>query len=178
MLETQLTDPRTIREIFERHVRTLTHKPARGLLTFATTARRIDGLRCEITDGAARLTAALPASLGGDDTVPSPGMLGRGALASCLVTQISRWAARLDVPLDALEVEVQADIDARGELGIGDDVRPGYGEVRYIVSVRSPASHAAIADLLATAERHNPYLDIFGRPVPLRGSRQINRAGA
>jgi uncharacterized OsmC-like protein len=171
-----MTDPRTIREIFERHVRTLTHKPARGLLTFATTARRVDGLRCEITEGAWRFAAALPANVGGDDTAPGPGMLGRGALASCLVTQISRWAPRLNVPLDALEVEVQADLDARGELGI-DGVRPGYGEVRYIVSVRSPASRAAITDLLATAERYNPYLDIFGQPVPLRGLRRINGEG-
>jgi uncharacterized OsmC-like protein len=172
-LEAQLTDPQTIREIFERHVRTLTHKPARGLLTFATTARRVDGLRCEIEDGRWRLATDVPAKLGGADTAPTPGMLGRGALASCLVTTISCWAARLDIPLDALEVEVQADADARGELGFAG-IRPGYGEVRYTVSVRSPASRAAISDLLATAEHATPYLDIFGRAVPLRGVRRIN----
>ena len=40
-----MTDPRTIKQIFERNVELLTHRPARGLLTFATTARLVDGLR-------------------------------------------------------------------------------------------------------------------------------------
>lgn len=172
-----MTDSQTIRTVFERHVRALTHNPARGFLTFATTARLVDGLRCEIEDGAWLFAADLPVKLGGDDTAPNPGVLGRGALASCLVIAISRWAARLGVPLEALEVEVEADLDARGELGMGDDIRPGYGEVRYTVSVRSPASREAITELLATAERHNPYLDIFGRAVPLRGIRHINGDG-
>ena len=66
--EAYMSDPQTIRGIFERHVRTLTHKPARGLLTFATTARRVDGLRCEIEEGAWRIAADVPVRLGGSDT--------------------------------------------------------------------------------------------------------------
>src|SRR5215475_13262695 len=176
-MEARVADQRTIKQIFERNVELLTHRPARGFLTFATTARLVDGLRCEIEEGAWHLAADMPAKIGGTNSAPSPGVLGRGALASCLVIGLSRWAARLGVPLEALEVEVEADLDARGELGMGDDIRPGYGEVRYTVSVRSPASREAITELLATAERHNPYLDIFGRAVPLRGIRHINGDG-
>jgi uncharacterized OsmC-like protein len=173
-----MTDPQMIRDVFERHVQVLASRPARGQLTFTTTARLVDGLRCEISEGAWRFAADVPVKLGGDDTAPNPGVLGRGALASCLVITISRWAARRGIPIDALEVEVAADLDARGELGIADEIPPGYGEIRYTVSVRSPASLEAITEVLAEAERHTPYLDNFGRAVPLRGIRRINCAGA
>ena len=38
-----------------------------------------------------------------------------------------------------VEVEVQADFDARGELGMGDGIPAGYSEVRYVISIDSPA---------------------------------------
>lgn len=173
-----MTDQQTIRDIIERHVQMLTNKPARGHLTCATTARLVDGLRCEISDGAWRFAADVPVKLGGGETAPPPGVLGRGALASCLLITISRWAAHRNIRLDALEVEVQSDIDARGELGMDDGIPPGYGEVRYTVAIRSPASREAITALLDDAERRTPYLDIFGRAVPMRGIRRIDCTGA
>ena len=173
-----MTDPAAIKQIFERNVELLTRRPARAFLTFATTARLVDGLRCEIEDGAWRLAADMPANIGGTNTAPSPGVFGRGALASCLVIGLSRWAARLGVPLDALEVEVEADLDARGELGMSEQIRPGYGEVRYTISIRSSAPRDRVAELIAMAVRYSPYLDIFGRAVALRGIHHLDGQGA
>jgi hypothetical protein len=82
------------------------------------------------------------------------------------------------VPLDALEVEVEADFDARGELGVGNGVAPGYSEVRYRVSLESPAPREQLDRLLSLAERHSPYLDVFGRPMALRRSVRLNGAEA
>jgi uncharacterized OsmC-like protein len=174
----RVADAQAIKQIFERNVELLTHRPARGFLTFATRARLVDGLRCEIDDGAWRLAADMPAKIGGTDTAPSPGVLGRGALASCLVIGLSRWAARLGVLLDELEVEVEADLDARGELGMSQEIQPGYGEVRYTISIRSSAPRELVDELIATAERHSPYLDIFGRAIALRGIHHVNGEGA
>ena len=84
------------------------------------------------------------------------------------------WAARLGVPLDALEVEVQAEFDARGELGMGDGVPPGYTQVRYVVAIASPAPRVELDRLLAMAERHTPYLDIFGRAIALSRVLRLN----
>ena len=161
-----MADQGAIRAIAERNIQLLAHKPSRGHLTCATKARLVDGLRCEIEEGPWRFAAHMPAKVGGDETAPTPGVLGRGALASCLTIGIAAWAARLDVPLDALEVEVQADFDARGELGMGD-VPAGYSEVRYRVSIESPAGKEKIDQLLDMAERHSPYLDVFGRAMAL-----------
>jgi uncharacterized OsmC-like protein len=166
-------DRLAIREIAERHVRLLAARPERGHLSCATRARLADGLRCEIEEGPWRLAADMPAKVGGGETAPTPGVLGRAALAGCLTIGIAAWAARLGVPVDAVEVEVEADFDARGELGV-EGVPPGYQQVRYTVSIDSPAPRAELDRLLATAERHSPYLDVFGRAIALRRAVRLN----
>lgn len=168
-----MTDTVRIREISERNARLLNQRSDKGHLTGVTTARIDAGLRCVIEEGPWRLAADMPAKAGGDETAPTPGTLGRGALASCLAMGIRVWAARLGLPVAAIEVEVQADFDARGELGIGD-VAPGYREVRRVVSIESPAPRAKLLELLETAERHSPYLDVFQRAQPTRRTVRIN----
>jgi uncharacterized OsmC-like protein len=172
-MEAAMADQLAIREIAERAVQLLAAKPTRGHLTRATKARLLDGLRCEIEEGPWRFAADMPTKVGGDETAPTPGALGRGALASCLTIGIAAWAARLGVPLDAVEVEVQADFDARGELGM-DGVPPGYSEVRYVVSIESPASRDELERLIALAEGTSPYLDVFGRAVALKRALRVN----
>jgi uncharacterized OsmC-like protein len=166
-------DQVAIRQIAERNVRLLAARPDRGHLRCATRARLVDGLRCEIEEGPWRLSADMPAKVGGADSAPTPGVLGRGALAGCLTIGIAAWAARLGVPLDGVEVEVQADFDARGELGMGG-VSPGYSEVRYVVSIESPASHDELQRLIALAEGTSPYLDVFGRAIALKRALRVN----
>jgi len=78
------------------------------------------------------------------------------------------WAARLGVRLDSLEVEIEADYDNRGELGVSTEVPPGYTQVRYIVSVASPAPEADVARLLDTADTFSPYRDVYARAHDVR----------
>jgi uncharacterized OsmC-like protein len=169
-----MADPRTIREITERNVKLLTLKSDRGHLTGVTTARIESGLRCVIEDGPWKLAADMPVKAGGDETAPTPGTLGRGALASCIAMSIALWAARKEIPVDAVQVEVQADFDARGELGMDDRIRAGYKEVRYVISIESPASADVIADLLETAERYSPYVDVFARTQTMKRIVRLN----
>lgn len=170
-----MNNTQRIREIAERNVQLLVSRPGRGHLTGITRARIRDGLRCEISDGPWTLVTDMPGKAGGEDSAPTPGVLGRGALASCLAIGITMWAARLGVPLDSVEVEVQAESDARGELGIGEAV-PGYKEVRRIVRIQSPAPRQILAELVDTAERHSPYLDVFGRAQTMQRVLQVNEA--
>ncbi len=93
-----------------------------------TTVRLKPGLECEVTEGDWRLTVAMSAKSGGTDAGPNPGVLGRGALGSCLALGYAMWGIRLGIPLASLDVEVQADYDSRGELGVDDAVPPGYLE--------------------------------------------------
>ncbi len=169
-----MTDPKTIRDTAERNAKMLAMKPARGHLTEITKARLVDGLRCDIEDGPWKLSADMPVKAGGDGTAPTPGALGRSALASCLVIGIAMWAARREIPIDSLDVEVQTDFDVRGELGVDENVQAGYQDVRYIVSIDSTADAKTLADLIETVERHSPYVDVFTRARSMKRSLRLN----
>ena len=71
-------------------------------------------------------------------------------------------------------MEVECDFNARGELGIGDDPHCGYKEVRYKVSIESPASNQDLENLVGTAERFSPYLAVFSRPQKVVGTLDLN----
>lgn len=161
-------DDRQIRTALERNVKAVTLRPSVGQGTAKTVARLEPGLTCEVTDGPYAFTVGMTEKYGGANAGPNPGVFGRGALASCLAIGYAMWAARLGVPLDALEVEVQADYDVRGELGVDDEVPPGYLEVRYLVTVESPAPEAEVLNVLDTCDRYSSYRDIFARELPLK----------
>jgi uncharacterized OsmC-like protein len=157
-----------IRTVLERNVRAVTLKPAVGRNTARTRVRLKPGLECEVTEGQWALTVAMSEKSGGTNAGPNPGVLGRGALGSCLALGYAMWAARMGVELDSLEVEIEADYDSRGELGISDDVPPGYTEVRYIVTVASHAPEADVQRVIDTADRYSPYRDVFARAHDVR----------
>ena len=170
------TADQAIRTALERNVRAVTLRPAIGQHTKKTHVRLGPGLACEVTEGPWTLTVGVGPGAGGIDAGPSPGVLGRGALGSCLALGYAMWAARLGVPLDALTVEVEADYDSRGELGISDEIPPGYTQVRYTVRVTSPAPEAEVRRLIDTADRHSPYRDVFSRAQDVR--REVHVASA
>lgn len=164
-----------IREALERNVRAVTRMQGIGRGTAHTRARLRPGLECEVTEGPWSLTVAMTEKYGGTNAGPNPGVLGRGALASCLAVGYGMWAARLGVPFDALEVEVEADYDVRGELGVDEAVRPGYTEMRWTVRVESPAPEADVLRVLDRADEVSSYADIFSRGVPLRRTAVIRQ---
>jgi uncharacterized OsmC-like protein len=168
-----MADSATIRAAFQRSVQILTRRPALGRKTDVTRVRLHDGLTCEIEDGDWKLTADLATKSGGNGLGPTPGVFGRAALGSCLAMCYVMWAAELGVPLTEVEVEVQADSDARGMYGVAH-TPPGYQELRYIVSVTSPAAEADIMRILDTAEAHSPYLSVFRQPQNVKREVRIN----
>lgn len=154
-----------IRTAFERNAKAVSLRPSVGQGTAVTTVRLREDLTCEIEDGAWSLTADMSESYGGNARGPDPGVLGRAGLGSCLAMGYAQWAARRNVPIHGLTVEIEADYDARGELGVDDDVSPAYSEVRVVVTVESEAPEAEVCDVLSEAEEHSPWLTVFEEPV-------------
>jgi uncharacterized OsmC-like protein len=155
-------------ETLERNARAVGLRPSLGQKTGKTTVRMKPGLECEITDGPWTLIAGMSANSGGSNAGPGPGTFGRGALGACLAMGYAMWAARFNVPIDALEIEVQADYDIRGELGVTDDVPPGYTQVRYMITITSPAPEADVRNVIDTADKYSPYRDVFARANDIR----------
>ena len=162
-----------IKTAVERSTRAVTLKPAVGQGTAVTRVRLREGLACDIQDGPWTLVAGMTEKYGGSNAGPNPGVLGRAALGSCLAIGYAMWAARLGVPIDSLDIEVQADYDVRGELGVADSVRPGYSEIRYVVTVSSPASAEDVHRWLDTADRFSSWRDNLANAVPIRGERRV-----
>ena len=156
-----------IRRAVERSAKALSLRPALGRATGVSRTRIRAGLTCDIEEGPWKLTADMPASVGGSAAGPTPGVFGRAALGSCLAIGYMMYAATLRVPIAAIEVEVQADYDDGALLGVSD-APPGYLQVRYVVTVESSAPVADVLRVLDEGDAHSPYLDVFGRAQACR----------
>ncbi len=170
-----LHSPEAIREALERNAKAVALRPAVGQGTARTRVTLGPDLACTVDEGQWTLTVGMSEKSGGANAGPNPGVLGRGALGSCLALGYAMWAARLDVPVGSLTVEVEADYDSRGELGVDDTVPPGYLQVRYIVTVESPAPEADVERLIDTADKCSAYLDVFRRAHDVRRDLRITR---
>ena len=113
------------------------------------------------------ITADAPPGLGGVDAAPAAVEVALGALAACLSSGIAANAALFDVPLDALDVDLEADIDLRGLLGHDKSVRNGFSNIRYTVTIQSPAPEDKVRRCKETIDRKSPVLDILTTPVPV-----------
>jgi uncharacterized OsmC-like protein len=167
-----------MRARLERNAQAVSLRPALGQGTARTRVRLKPGLECEIEEGVWKLTAGMGEKSGGTNAGPNPGILGRGALGSCLAIGYAMWAARLGVPIDSLEVEVEADYDSRGELGVDDTVPPGYIQVRYRVIVTSPAPEEDVRRMIDVADRYSSYRDVYARAHDVRRELLINPSKA
>lgn len=161
-----------IRTAFDRCVKVLTQRPSRGRATGVSRTRLRHGLVCEIEEGPWRLTADMPVQVGGTATAPTPGVFGRAAFGSCLAICYMMHAAKLGVPITSIDIEVESDYDDGALFGVGTS-DPGYSEVRYAVTVESPASEAEITRVLDEGDAHSPYLDNFRRGLVCRRSVRI-----
>jgi len=112
--------PDELKVVLERNARALQLRPAIGKGVGKTCVRLRPGLKCEIEDGPWKLTAGVSENSGGTNAGPDPGTFGRGALGSCLAMNYANWAAKLEVPVEAIEVEVEGEYDARGYYGLAD----------------------------------------------------------
>jgi uncharacterized OsmC-like protein len=169
-----MSDESVIKDSLERNLKAVAIRASVGQGTARTVATLGPKLSCIVKEGTHTLTAGMTVNYGGTDAGPTPGALGRAALASCLALGIAMWAARMDVRLEALTVEVEADFDVRGELGIDDTVHPGYGAMRYVIRAKSPAPASRVRAMLDTAIKYSSYIDNFARAVSVTGELHIN----
>lgn len=167
-----------IRRAFERNAKAVELRPSAGRGTAVTTVRLRDGLECQIEDGKWSLTADMSESHGGGGAGPDPGVFGRAGLGSCLAAGYAMWAARRAVPMEWLTVRIEADYDARGELGVDDDISPAYSEVRVIVTVASDAPEAEVREVISEAEAHSPWLAVFREPVSVSSEVRFDEPGS
>jgi uncharacterized OsmC-like protein len=111
------------------------------------------------------VTMDAPSGLGGVDAAPTAAESLVGAFAGCLISGIATNGALFDVPIDAITVDMEADIDFRGLLGHDKSVRNGFGDIRYTVTIQSPAPEEKVRRCKETIDRKSPVADTIANPV-------------
>jgi len=100
------------------------------------------------------------------DLVPTLRVL--QALAQCHEQTYRLYAEALGIPLQGVQVRLQAALDLRGLYAAADRIRAGLSNLQATVEISSPADIYEIERLRVTVERHAPVLDIVRNPTPVR----------
>ncbi|MET7460840.1 OsmC family protein [Nonomuraea sp. NPDC005501] len=108
--------------------------------------------------------------LAGYSLGPGSPELQAGVLGSCVTHIFLIKAAELEIPLDSLEVDVQAQYDPRAQTPDATDVPVHPYDFRYEVRLSSPAPDEELARLHAEVERVCPILNLIRNPVAISGS--------
>lgn len=173
-----MSDSQTIRQALDRACRTVTLRPERGQRVYRSVATVGAGTQCHVEEGDRSLTLDVVKALGGADAGPTPSMVLRAALSGCVAIGIKQFAAWRDIPVDAVEVALETDIDARGQLGVRDDIAPGFLGIRLAIRVQTSAPQAAIEDVVAASLRCSPLMDVFQNRQAIEHDVSILETGA
>jgi uncharacterized OsmC-like protein len=109
------------------------------------------------------LEADEPVVLLGQDSAPNPAEYVLQALASCLTTSLVYHAAARGIRIEAVESKLEGDLDLHGFLGLSDEIRRGYQNIRVSFTVKSDAPSETLQDLC----KYSPVFDIISNPVPV-----------
>jgi uncharacterized OsmC-like protein len=99
----------------------------------------------------------------GTDQAPNPVEWLLHALIGCMTTTTAYHAAALGITVDAIDSELDGDLDLRGFLGLSGEVRKGYNAIRVHMRVKTEAEAATIKALTAMS----PVFDTISRSVPV-----------
>ena len=162
----EMTTPSEIKAAMDRVASVLEARPSQGRATNSAESQVVQGLKCECHVGEFSFTADAKATMGGEDSAPSPGGYARAAVASCLAMGYAAIFARRELAVTSIKVRVETDSDSRGAVCLDPDLA-GFHALRYSVAVESSANTDDIRDAIEAADRCSAVLQSFIRPVPV-----------
>jgi uncharacterized OsmC-like protein len=97
-----------------------------------------------------------PAVLLGTDLAPNAGEYLLHTLAACVTGTIVYHAAARGIRIQALESQVEGDIDLRGFLGIDDSVPRGFKNIRMKFRIKTDGSEEQLQEVLDLGPAFSP----------------------
>jgi uncharacterized OsmC-like protein len=107
-----------------------------------------------------------PPVLVGTDNGPTPAEYLLHALAACLTAGIANVAAARGVTLTEVSSTVEGDIDLLGILGLSDQVRNGYQQIRVGFTLRGDDPEK-LRSVVEQSRRRSAVFDIVTNGVPV-----------
>jgi uncharacterized OsmC-like protein len=109
-----------------------------------------------------------PAVLVGTNQGPTPVEFLLHAIAACLTAGLANIAAARGVTLRRVSSTVEGDIDLLGILGLSDQVRNGYREIRVHFDIEGDASAEQLAELVEQSRRRSAVYDVLTNGTDVR----------
>jgi len=119
-----------------------------------------------------------PADFAGYDLGPGSPELQLGVLGSCLTHVFLIQAADLEIPLDAVHVRVQGDLDGRARQEGFEHIPVYPHNISYDVQLESTAPAEDIRRLHELVEATCPILNLLVQPQTIEGTVHLNGAEA
>jgi uncharacterized OsmC-like protein len=107
-----------------------------------------------------------PPVLVGTDNAPTPVEYVLHALAACLTAGIANIAAARGVNLTEVSSTVEGDIDLLGILGLADDVRNGYQQIKVSFTLRGDDPEK-LRSVVEKSRQRSAVFDIVTNGVPV-----------
>ncbi len=141
--------------------------PKKAEVEFHATTEWINGAysRTKIRDFT--MEADEPLALLGSDKAPNPVEIALAALGSCLITGFAYNAAAWGIDIESIRIETKGELDLQGFLGISDEVRPGYKDIKVTIKVKSNAPREKVKELYEHVRRTSPLFDIISNAEPV-----------
>lgn len=108
-----------------------------------------------------------PPVLLGTDTGANPVEYALAALAGCLTTSLVYHAAARGIEIEEVESVYEGDLDLHGFLGMDEQVRNGYENIRVSFKIKADAPEEILRELVELAQKRSPVFDIVTNKTPV-----------
>ena len=102
-----------------------------------------------------------PAVLVGTNQGPTPVEFLLHAIAACLTAGLANIAAARGITLRRVSSTVEGDIDLLGILGLSDEVRNGYRQIRVSFEIQGDAPAETLTALVEQSRRRSAVYDVL-----------------
>ena len=102
-----------------------------------------------------------PAVLVGNNHGPTPVEFLLHAIAACLTSGLANIASARGITLHRVRSTVEGDIDLLGILGLSDEVRNGYRQIRVSFQIDGDAPAEVLAQLVEQSRRRSAVYDVL-----------------
>jgi uncharacterized OsmC-like protein len=140
--------------------------PASSRITLTAHGTQSDApIACSVDLGREIYKAQAHKGVGGAGTGACSGDLLLGALAACAQITCQMVAASMGIPIEAIEVTVEGDLDLQGTLGISKEAPVGFQSIRAIFDIRAPlATEEQLIALQAKTEQYCVVMQTLQHP--------------
>jgi len=133
-----------------------------------TTIKDFYGIQKEHRHEAAfTLGADEPPLLLGTGKGPNPVEYLLTALAACVTTSLVYHAAAKGIKLNSVESRIEGDIDLQGFLGLSEEIRNGFQEIRMKFKIDADVPAEQLEELIQLGPTYSPVFDSITKGVPV-----------